>query len=376
MAKRGNNEGSIYKRADGRWAAVINLGWQDGKRKRKTFYGVTRREVKDQLTTALSDHQKALPVTSDRLTTGQFLENWLVESVKPTLRPRTLQSYAELVRVHLGPGLGRIPLAKLAPEDVQKLINRKLASGLSPRRVQYIHAVLRRALGQAEKWGNVARNVAKLVDAPRVVRTEIKPFTAEESRAFIQAIQDERLEALYILAIATGLRQAELLGLSWSDINLEKRQVTVRNTLQVIDGEYQLAEPKSAKGRRTLVLPGIVVDPLLVHRGKQVADKLRAGSRWHDSDLVFTSRYGTPINRHNLTRDFQALLKRVGLPRQRFHDLRHTAASLLLAQNVQPRDLMEILGHSQISLTMNTYGHVMPAALLDAANRMDAILSG
>ena len=202
MSKRGPNEGSIYKRADGRWAAVVDLGWQDGKRKRKTFYAKTRGEVREQLTKALGDRQKALPNTSDRLTTGQFLNSWLVDSVKASVRPRTYQSYTELVRVRLGPGLGRIPLARLSPEDVEKLINRKLASGLSPRRVQYIHAVLRRASGQAEKRGRVARNVAKLVDAPRVVQTEVQPFSPDQAREFLEAIRGNRLEALYTLAIA------------------------------------------------------------------------------------------------------------------------------------------------------------------------------
>ena len=376
MGKRGANEGSIYKRSDGRWAATINLGWQDGKRKRKTYYATTRREVQEQLKVALRDQQQSLPVASDRLTVRQFLDTWLIESVKSTVRPRTFQSYSELVRVHLGPGLGRIPLSKLSPDDVQKLINRKLASGLSPRRVQYIHAVLRRALGQAEKWGRVQRNVAKLVDTPRVQKVEIKPFSPEEARRFLQAIKGDRNETLYILAIAVGLRQGEILGLSWPDIELEECQITVRNTLQKIDGVYQLVEPKSVKSRRTLALPEIVIEALWVHRGNQIADQLKAGTRWQETDLVFTSGNGTPINRHNLTRDFQALLKRAGLPKQRFHDLRHTAASLLLAQNVQPRDLMEILGHSQISLTMNTYSHVMPSALREAATRMDSILAG
>ena len=207
MAKRGANEGSIYKRADSRWAAALTLGWQDGKRRRKTFYGNTRREVQEQLTVALRSHQQGLPVTSDRLTVGSFLQSWLVESAKPTVRPRTYQSYTELVRVHLVPGLGRIPLAKLTPQDVQKLLNRKLADGLSPRRVQYIHAVLRRALGQAERWALVARNAAKLVNAPRVEQAEIQPFTPDEAREFIRAIEGERLQALFTLAIATGLRQ-------------------------------------------------------------------------------------------------------------------------------------------------------------------------
>ena len=375
MARRGNGEGSIYKRVDGRWAAVVNLGYQDGKRKRKTYYGKTRREVQEQLTVGLRNRQQGLGSTPDRLTVAQFLETWLADTVKATVRPRTSESYGELVRLHLAPGLGRIPLTKLAPQDVQKLINRKLASGLSPRRVQYIHAVLRRALGQAEKWGMVPRNVAKLVDAPRVKAVEVRPFTPEQARSFIEAVRGDRQEALYILAITTGLRQAELLGLAWMDINLDAAQLTVRATLQRIDGEYKLVEPKTARSRRTLALSRIAIEALQARKTNQVAETLLADRKWDESILVFTSGSGKPLSRHNVTRDFQALLARVGLPRQRFHDLRHTAASLLLAQHVQPRDLMEILGHSQISLTMNTYSHVMPAAMKDAATRMDSILN-
>lgn len=376
MAKRGANEGSIYKRADGRWAATINLGWQDGKRKRKTFYAKTRREVQEQLTKALSEHQKALPIMSERLTTGQFLDSWLAESVKHTVRPRTFQSYGELVRVHLGPGLGRIPLAKLAPEDVQKLINRKLASGLSPRRVQYIHAVLRRALGQAEKWGKVARNVAKLVNAPKVDQAEIQPFTPEEARAFLQAIKGERLEALYALAIATGLRQAELLGLSWSDIELDDAQLTVRTTLQRIDGEFHFVEPKTARSRRTLALPDMAVDALRAHWGRQIGEMLEAGTQWQESGLVFTTTKGGPLSDGVVRDRFYRILENAGLRCQRFHDLRHSCASLLIAQGAQSREVMEQLGHSTIVMTLNRYAHIFQEARRETANKMDQILSG
>jgi len=267
MAKRRNNEGSIYKWADGRWAASLNLGWQNGRRKRKTFYAKTRREVQEQLTTALRAHQQGLLVTTERQSVDQFLGCWLEDSAKPSVRPRTYQSYSEIVRVHLRPAFGRVQLAKLTPQQVQKLINQKLADGLSPRRVQYIHAVLRRALRQAEKWELVGRNVARLVNAPKVTQPEIEPFDPYEARTFIKAIQGERLEALYLLAIANGLRQGELLGLSWNDVDLDAHQLTVRTTLQRIDGEYLFLEPKTARSHRTLPFPEIVADALKAHRG-------------------------------------------------------------------------------------------------------------
>ena len=292
------------------------------------------------------------------------------------MRPRTFHSYSELVRVHLGPGLGRIPLVKLTPEDVQELINRKLASGLSPRRVQYIHAVLRRALGRAEKWGKVARNVAKLVDAPTVVQAEIKPFTPEEARAFIQAIHGERLEALYTLAIATGLRQAEVLGLSWGDIDLDQRQLTVRTTLQRINGEFLFVEPKTSRSRRTLALPDMVVDALRAHKGRQIGERLQAGATWVESDLVFTAPAGGPLSDRVVRARFYRILETAGLRRQRFHDLRHSCASLMIAQGVQSREVMETLGHSTIVMTLNCYAHIFQEAQRETAKKMGQILTG
>lgn len=353
MARRGSNDGSIYKRADGRWAAVVNLGWQDGKRRRKTLYAKTRGEVKEHLTKAPRDHQRALPVTSDTLTTGQFLDSWLVDSVKAAVRPRTFQSYTELVRVHLGPGLGRIPLSKLEPRDIRRFLNRKLAAGLSPRRVQYIHAVLRSSLSQALADDIVVRNVAKLVKAPTVEQSEIEPFTPEEARAFIQAIQGERLEALYMLAIATGLRQAEILGLSWSDIDLDKEQLTVRTTLQRINGELHFLEPKTARSRRTLAFPEMVADALRAHWGRQIEEMLDAGTEWKESGLVFTTPTGGPLSDRVVRVRFYRILENASLRRQRFHDLRHAYASLMIAQGVQSREVMETLGHSTIVMTLN-----------------------
>ncbi|MDA1129646.1 MAG: tyrosine-type recombinase/integrase [Chloroflexi bacterium] len=375
MARRGNGEGSIYKRLDGRWAAVVNLGWQDGKRKRKTYYGSTRREVQEQLTVALRTHQQGLPVASDRLTVGQFLDNWLVESVKSTVRPRTYLSYAELVRVHLGPGLGRIQLAKLTPHDVQRLINRKLADGLSPRRVQYIHAVLRRALVHAERWGLVARNVAKLVNAPKVEQAEIEPFDPHEARAFIRAIQGERLEALYLLAIATGIRQAEALGLSWRDIDLDQAQVTIRATLQRIEGEFRFLEPKTARSRRTLALPEIVVEALRAHKGRQLGETLQAGQSWQGLDLVFATATGGPLSDRVVRDRFYRILEGAGLRRQRFHDLRHSCASLLISQGATSREVMEQLGHSTIVMTLNRYAHIFQEAQREMAVKMGDVLT-
>ena len=296
------------------------------------------------------------------------------ESVRPTLRPRTFERYEGIVRNHLVPSIGRRTLHRLSPQDVQSLYISKLST-LSARSVEHIHAVLRRALGQALKFGLVNRNVATLVDVPRPTRKEARPFSSDEARMLLAAIPEHRMEALYILCLAMGLRQGEALGLKWEDVDLDAGTLQIRRALQRIEGEYRLVEPKSSRSRRTLALPEIAAVALWERHTRQEEEKTQSNGDWEDWGLVFTTRRGRPLNRHDVTKEFQSLLEQVGLPRQRFHDLRHTCASLLLAQNVQPRDVMEVLGHSQIGLTMDTYSHVMPPALRNAATRMDDILA-
>jgi integrase len=327
------------------------------------------------LTAALKAKQDGLPLPSERQTVAQYLTHWLDDAVKPSVRPRTYVSYSQLVHCYLLPELGRLPLARLAPQDVQAFQKRMLAKGLAPRTVQYMHAVLRRGLGQALRWGLVARNVALQVDAPRVSRIEVRPLTPEQVRAFVEVARGDRLEALYTVALALGLRQGEALGLRWDDVDLEAETLRVRFQLQRIGGTLQLVEPKTERSRRTLVLPDIAVTALRSHRARQLEERLLAGSRWREDGFVFTSTIGTPLDGPNVTKALQRLLIRAGLPRQRFHDLRHCCATLLLAQGVPARVVMEILGHSQISLTMNTYSHVIPELNREAAHRIDAVFA-
>ena len=254
------------------------------------------------------------------------------------------------------------------------MMNKNLAAGRSPRTVQYTHTVLRRALGRALKWGLVARNVATLVDRPRSVRQEMQSLSPEQARVFLQAAEGDRLEALYSVAIAVGLRQGEALGLRWDDVDLDAGKLRVRVALQRVNGKLQLVGPKTAKSRRTIALPQTAVIALRKHRTRQLEERLRAGEHWQEMGLVFPSTIGTPHDARNVVRAFQKLLEQAGLPHMRFHDLRHTCASLLLAQGVHPRVVMEILGHSQISLTMDTYSHVIPSLQREAAQQMDAAL--
>ena len=335
----------------------------------------TRREVKEQLIRLARDHQQGLPVGQVKDSVGSYLSTWLL-AAQPTIRPSTFISYQTIVRLHLTPTLGAIALDKLKPADVRVLMTRELAAGLSARSVQYHHAVLRRALGQAVQDGLLARNVATLAKPPRVKRAEVRPLTPDQARTFLMAVGGDPLEALYVTALGTGLRLGELLGLRWSDVDLSTSTLSVH---QAFDSRTRtLTEPKSERSRRTIALPSIAVGALQEHRRRQLEVRIWAGSHWQGEQygLVFTTKTGTPLDAGNLTRRFHRILAGAALPRIRFHDLRHSAATFLLAQGVSPRVVMETLGHSQISLTMNTYAHVLPAMQRDAAERMDALLMG
>lgn len=376
MNRRGQHEGNVYRRADGRWEARLQLGYADGRRVRRSFYSKTRAEVIQRLSQAQRQLHDGYAPRDERLTVERYLTEWLAESVKPRVRPSTYRSYEMLVRQHLVPDLGRQPLAKLTAAQVQALLNRKLAAGLSPRSVHHVRAVLRRALNQAVRWGLVARNVATLVDAPLVPRFEVAAMSPEQAKAFLSAVSGDRLEALYTAALATGLRQGELLGLRWADVDLDHGELNVRHALQRIDGTLQLVQPKTNLSRRRVALAAIAVGALRRRRTQQLQERLFAGSLWQESDFVFTTVAGAPLDGVNVTHHLQDVLHRAHLPRMRFHDLRHACATLLLAQGVHPRVVMETLGHSQISLTMNTYSHVIPALQRDAADRIDDALGG
>jgi integrase len=371
--RRGHGDGTIFQRKDGKWVAEISLGPGAG---RETFYGTTRGDVRDWLTGKLREKQLGLSRSRQRVTTGQALTQWLDQVAKPRVRPSTFERYRGLVEQHLIPSLGSIPLEKLTPRQVQSMLNAKAAGGMKPRGVHHLRAVLRTALNQAVRWGDVPRNVAALTDSPRVEAHAITFLDAAQAGQLLGAAANERLRALYAVALALGLRQGEALGLRWQDVDLETRQLQVRHALQRIDGRLQLVEPKTVRSRRTITMPAAVVNALRDHRRTQLEEQLLDGSKWRDGGFVFASPHGLPLDGTVVTHQFQRLLKRAGLPRLRFHDLRHSCASLLLAQGVSARMVMETLGHSNISTTMDIYSHVMPSLRQDAADAMDRVLDG
>ncbi len=367
--KRGNNEGNIRQRADGRWEARVTLRTGTS----KSFYGKTRADVQRAMTQALRDVQRGVPVPTSRQTVAQFLRRWLEEVAKPSLRPSTYAGYKVVIEKHLVPHIGKLPLEKLTPQDVQALLAERSRAGLSPRTVQLIRAVLRRALGQAVEWDLVGRNAAVPAKPPRQHRYQARIWTPEETRRFLAAAQNDRWAALYTVAAYLGLRQGEALGLRWADIDVEARTLRVSGAMPTV-GPRVRSEPKTERSRRTLPLPAAVVTALRTQRTRQLEERLRAGDAWQDHDLVFASIIGTPVERKGLHDRWKRAITQAGVPDIRFHDLRHGCASFLLASGVPARVVMDILGHSSIKTTMDTYSHVMPHLVGDAMTTLDAVL--
>jgi len=374
-SRRGANEGSVYKRRDGRWAAVLNLGYGAGKRQRKAFYASTRAEVASRLAGAVRDHQRGLTPPPERERLGDFLQRWLEDTARHNVRPSTYRGYEVTLRKHLLPEVGHLKLARLTADDLDACYSRLLDKGLSPKTVRLCHAVIHRALSHAQRRGAVAVNIASVAVPPSAPRKEFRCLTPEEASRLLKAAMSDRLYALYSLALNTGMRQAELLGLRWADADLSAATLHVRQQVYRMDGEWQFTEPKTPASRRAISLSGACVEALRERRLAQNKERLRAKT-WADLDLVFCNRLGNPIEKGNLLRrSFAPLLERAGLPHVRFHDLRHSAASMMLAANVNPKVVQERLGHSSISTTMDTYSHVMPSLQADAAEKMDRLLA-
>ena len=371
MSKRANGEGSIYKRRDGRWTAAVTL--PNGKRKH--LYARTRAEAEKKRRLVLRQMDDGLPLVDERVRVAEYLERFIATVGKATLKPRTLREYQRIIRQHLNPSLGRLKLRSLSPEQVQQYMNEKLAAGLSAQSVKNHHSVLRRALSDAERWGLVSRSVAKLVTPPRVVTPEIEPLTTQEARQLIDALGEDPLAPVYEVALSLGLRQGEILGLQWDHVDLEERTLRVSTALQRFDGRYHLVEVKSVRSRRTLPLPEHLVGTLRRRKLRQAEERLKAGSDWGGEwDLVFTTPLGQPLSGPSVTHRFQKLLAHAGIRRKRFHDLRHSCGSFMLAEGVPLRVAMEVLGHADISVTANTYSHVMPELSRDAAERVGSLL--
>jgi integrase len=368
MARRGHGEGSVYQRKDGRWVASVTIE----NRKRKYFYGDTRKEVQEKLKVALHEQQQGALATGPQQSLKGFLEQWLESVYKPTVKPNSYKQYRAAIRTHLIPSLGHIPIQKLTAAKVQAFYTQKLDEGLAPRTVIAIHSVLHRALEIAVKWGLVPRNITKLVSLPHAERYEAQTLTVEQAGKLLEAARGSRIEALLLVAVTTGMRRGELLALHWDDVDLEKGVLYIRRTMSKIAGYgYMESEPKTRTGRRKVVLPDVAVEVLKEHRVRQDQIRSDAGEKWHEHGIVFCNNFGGFFNPDRLLKIFNKLLRDAGLLHMRFHDLRHSAATILLTSGVHPKVVQERLGHSTIAMTLDVYSHVLPSIQQEAADKID-----
>ena len=346
--------------------------------KRRYVSGKTRQEVADKLADTLSNRNKGLIFEDEGLTVATYLDRWLEDSVRGTVRESTFSRDKYLVTNHVVPVLGRVKLKNLNAMHLQRLYRDRLDFGLSGSTVQKIHHVLHKALSEAKRLRLIPHhNPASDVKAPRASTKEMHPLSAQEARLLLEAARGDRLEALYVLAVHTGMRRGELLALRWEDVDLDAATVRVRRTLTRVDNGRRLAfgEPKTKKSRRTVRLTPQGVEALRSHRARQAEERLRVGSLYEDQGLVFVGQGGGPINPSNLRqRSFKTLLERAGLPRICFHDLRHTCASLLFQKNVHPKFVQELLGHASVAITLDTYSHMLPGMGGEAADAMSEAL--
>ena len=361
--RRSPGEGSIYQRKDGLWVAQYKVESPSGK-KTKYIYGKVRKVVAAKLAKAIAERDSGIVYDAGTLTLGTHLDQWL-GFVQDALKPSTFERYEQTVRIHIKPTLGRVKLSRLNAPQIQKLYKNKLATGLAPRTVQIIHATLHKALKQAVRWLLISSNATEAVTPPRYIKKEIDALDKEQIKTLLKAAEDDKLCALYVLAVTTGMRKGELLGLQRKDINLDAGTLRVNRTIY----NGTVSTPKTNSSRRTIRLSKLAIRALKDHRVENAKQQMI-------SEWVFSTSVGTPISVHNLhSRSWKPLLKKAGLPHStRFHDLRHSAATLLLGQGVAVKVVSEMLGHADISTTLSIYAHVLPDMQSTAADEMDDAL--
>lgn len=359
------------------WGAVGDLGrGPDGKRRRKFVYGKTRKDVAERLKKLLADIQAGTFVDPGRLTVAQFLERWLEDAARHTVRPVTYETYRRYLRVHAIPVIGHLRLAKIQPTDLQHLYASRLQAGKSRRTIEQLHAILHRAFDQAVKWGLLARNPADAVDAPRPTKRQPKVLTPPQAEQLMKALAGDRLAAMWYLALATGLRRAELVALRWTDLDLDNKTLRVERTAEEVEGQGLIwTPPKTEKGRRQVLLPDEAVALLRRHRARQAEERLKLGPGYQDHGLVYCWPDGRPLRPSWVTRRFRELAQAAGAPPGiTLHKLRHTHVTFLFLAGVHPKVVQERLGHSTITVTLDTYTHVLPTIQEEVVQKLNALL--
>jgi len=373
--RRMNGDGSVYQRKDGYWVGAFDAHTVSGTRKRVVVYGKTLAEARGKLARAQQDSRAGIPVADESWTVGRYLEYWLENVVRRNRRPATYALYESIVRMYLIPGLGGKSLARLSVPVVQMFLNHRLEKGDSVRKVQVMKTVLSSALSRAVREQLITRNVARSVELPAWHRAPIRPWTAAEARQFLAVSKTDSLYPAFVLLALCGLRRGEVLGLSWTDVDFDKSAIHVCQQLQRVRGELSLGPVKTHAGNRTLPMPDIVRDVLRLRADQQATDKLVLGPAWPDTDLVFTTRTGRPVEPRNLVRSFRRICDQHKIRVIKIHHLRHTVASLLKDLQVPARDAQAILGHTRISTTLEIYTGSADEAQRNALNKLDTLLS-
>jgi integrase len=371
--RRGRGEGAIYQREDGLWVSSVSLGYDaNGKRKRKVVYGQSKVEVQNKLRNLQATHATLHRGCPDKFTLDDHLTLWLEERVRTKTRATTYDRYKLVVEKQIAPLIGSVRLDQLTRAHVVRLYDLLEKRGESPRATQMAGIVLHTALQYALDLQYVPLNVCKGVGRPKVEQKEMKVYDASQLLEFLEAAASDRLCALYVLAVETGMRQGELFGLQWPDIDFTGGTIQVQRSLQELRGELELKPPKTSAARRRILVSAFTRDALHEHRKRMLAEgwDVKAGQ-------VFVDEKGGFLRKSNVSRrSFRSIMKRAGLPRIRFHDLRHTAATLLLMADENVKVVSERLGHKKIEITLNTYSHVLPTMQQGAADKMNRLFMG
>lgn len=382
MSRRGRGEDSIYRDGD-RWRGAASVGYgAEGRRVRKKVSGATKAEVLRKLRDLRVDLNAGLPVPDDRLTLGVFLERWVTTTLQGQVSDRTLDSYADTVRLHLMPTIGRKTLRRLTVADVDRLLVWKREAGYSANTVRIIRAVLRRGLRQAEREGLISRNVAALSAAPRVRGDEGRALTVDQALRLIAVASETRHEALLTMMLAYGLRRGEALGLHWSALDWSAATLKVTHGVKRVQDRTTsdrrtrlvIGELKTARSRRTLFLTAQLIHLLGQHRARLAGERIAIGEAWQDHGLIFPSQIGTPLDPDNISHVFSRIARRAGLGHWHLHELRHSGASMMLAQGTDLYVVSEVLGHSSVAITKDVYGHLVEGQKRAAAELMSAQL--
>ena len=371
MAKkiRGRNEGSIWRQGN-RWRAAVSIGCR-----RLTTSFTTRAECKVWIREQLNQIDQGYIHTDAKLTLEQYLADWLVIH-RTRVKPKSAQRYQQILRDYIIPHLGKSLLPDLRASHIEGLYQKLLQEGVSPRNVRYVHALLHRSLSDAVKRGLVGLNAAHGARQPKYVHKEMQILDEGQVMQFLLTVQEDRNAALYHIAFKTGMRQGELLGLKWSDLDWNKGTIKVLRQVQRVKGEGMVfVSPKTKAGRRTISLGTETLRMLQEHWQKQQLERAAAGDRWREFNLIFPSTIGTPQSTSNLLKSFKALLEKAKVLNIRFHDMRHTAASLMLNRGVSDFVVSKILGHSKPSTTLDIYGHLIPVMHEGVGNLMDDLLT-